>query len=99
MFSEGFSFCFQFGLMGPPSVGIAKIQVAIRVGQTQVSWRVPLAFGAVVWGVAFIWDGVLGRSPVWLGKGAVVVQGGSNTGFVETSIGIWGGRLGAFLGA
>ena len=75
--------------MGPPSVGIANIQLEVRAVQTQVSWGVPLAFGAVAWGrffgVAFIWAGILGRSPVWLGKGAVVGQGGSNTGFVESS--------------
>ena len=71
--------------MGLPSVGIAKIQLAIRAVQTQVSWSVSLAFGVVIRGVAFIWAGVLRRSPVWLGKGAVVGRGRANTGFVESS--------------
>ena len=85
--------------MGLPSVGIAKIQLAIRAVQTQVSWSVSLAFGVVIRGVAFIWAGFVERSLVWLGKGAVVGRGGSNTGFVESSIGIWGGHLGVFFGA
>ncbi len=41
--------------------------------------------GAFCGSVVFIWAGVLGRSLVWLGKGAAVGRGGSNTGFEESS--------------
>jgi len=80
VFWKVFRFDFKW-FNGVPSVGIAKVQLASGVFQTQVSWRVPVGF---LWGGLRLVMGVIWR----LERSLRAVSGLARQ--------RWGGRQGRF---